>query len=49
MQKKEDEFAKYLKKQLKDPEFKEEWEKLEPLYSTIEEKIKIRNKKKTKK
>ena len=48
MTKKEDEFAKYLEKQLKDPEFKEEWKKFGPLYSTIEEKIKIRNKKKTK-
>jgi len=48
MKKKRDEFRKYLEKQLKDPEFKQEWEKLGPLYSTIEEKIKIRNKEKTK-
>jgi len=31
---------------LKDPEFKEEWEKLEPLYNLIEAEIKLRNKKK---
>ncbi len=49
MAKTKDDFEKYLEKQLKDPEFKEEWEQLEPLYSAIEEKIKMQNKKRTKK
>lgn len=49
MAKTKDDFEKYLEKQSKDPEFKEEWEQLEPLYSTIEEKIKMKNKKRTKK
>jgi ribosome-binding protein aMBF1 (putative translation factor) len=46
MARRKDDFEKYLEKQLKDPEFKEEWEKLEPLYNLIEAEIKLRNKKK---
>jgi predicted transcriptional regulator len=34
---------KYLDKQLKDPEFKKEWDKLELRYAVIKQLIKIRN------
>ena len=34
---------KYLDKQLEDPEFKEEWDKLELRYAVIKQLIKIRN------
>jgi len=40
MARKKDDFEKYLKKQLKDPEFRKEYEKLEPLYASIRKKIK---------
>jgi ribosome-binding protein aMBF1 (putative translation factor) len=45
MNKKKDDFEKYLEKQLKDPEFREEYEKLEPLYTVIKLEIKLRNEK----
>jgi ribosome-binding protein aMBF1 (putative translation factor) len=44
MAKKKDDFEKYLEKQLRDPEFREEYEKLEPLYNLIKMEIKLRNK-----
>lgn len=34
-----DDFQKYLEKQLKNPEFKWEWMKLEPLYHLLKMKI----------
>jgi predicted transcriptional regulator len=34
---------KYLDKQLKDPEFKKEWDRLELRYAVIKQLIKIRN------
>jgi len=40
-----DHFEKYLEKQLTDPEFRDEWEKLEPLYQLIRMEIKLRNEK----
>jgi ribosome-binding protein aMBF1 (putative translation factor) len=45
MDKKKDDFEKYLEKQLRDPEFREEYEKLEPLYTLIKLEIKLRNEK----
>jgi len=45
MVRRKDDFEKYLEKQLKDPEFREEYEKLEPLYSLIKAEIKLRNEK----
>ena len=39
-----DDFEKYLEKQLKNKEFKEEYEALEPLYKLIEAEIQIRRK-----
>ena len=42
--KRRDDFEKYLEKQLKDPEYREEYEKLEPLYTLIKLEIKLRNK-----
>ncbi len=38
-------FNNYLKEQLKDPEFKTEWDKLEPEFQIIRALIKIRNEK----
>lgn len=35
--------TRYLDKQLKDPEFKKEWDKLELRYAVIRQLIKIRN------
>ena len=37
-----DDFNNFLKDQLKDPEFKEEWDKLELRYKVIEQLIKLR-------
>lgn len=37
-------FQKYLKKQLQDPEFKKEWDNLEPEYNTIQAIIDARKK-----
>ena len=45
MDKKKDDFEKYLEKQLRDHEFREEYEKLEPLYTLIKLEIKLRNEK----
>jgi len=44
MAKRRDDFEKSLEKQLRDPEFREEYEKLEPLYALIKMEIKLRNK-----
>ena len=44
MARKKDDFEKYLEKQLKNKEFKEEYEALEPLYTLIETEIRIRRK-----
>jgi len=49
MAKTKDDFKKYLEKQSKDPEFKEEWGRLEPRIVQSKKKIKMQNKKKTKK
>lgn len=40
-----DSFDDYLKKQMKDPEFKAEWDRLEPEFQIIEFLIEIRTKK----
>jgi len=45
MARRKDDLEKFLEVQLRDPEFKEEYEKLEPLYALIKEEIKLRNKK----
>jgi len=45
MARRKDHFEKYLEKQLTDPEFRDEWEKLEPLYQLIRMEIKLRNEK----
>ncbi len=42
MKKIKNDFDKYLKEQLKDEEFRKEYEELEPLYALIEEEIRIR-------
>ena len=44
MARKKDDLEKFLEVQLRDPEFKEEYEKLEPLYTLIKLEIKLRNK-----
>ena len=44
MARRKDDFEKYLEKQLKNKEFKEEYEALEPLYKLIEAEIQIRHK-----
>ena len=44
MARRKDDFEKYLEKQLKNKEFKEEYEALEPLYKLIEAEIQIRRK-----
>jgi len=46
MARKRDDFERYLEKQLKNPKFRQEYEKLEPLYSLIKLEIKLRNKRK---
>lgn len=45
MKKIKDDFDKYLEEQLKDEEFRKEYEELELLYALIEEEIKTRIKK----
>lgn len=42
MAKKKDDFERYLTKQLKNPKFKEEYEKLAPLYDLIKLEIELR-------
>ena len=44
MAKKKDDFEKYLEKQLENPKFREEYYKLEPVYSLIKKEIELRNK-----
>jgi len=47
MKKRYDDFERFLKKQLKrDPEFKAEYKRLEPVYNLIEDEIKLRLSKK---
>ena len=47
MKKRYDDFERFLKKQLKrDPEFKAEYKRLEPVYSLIENEIRLRLSKK---
>ncbi len=46
MYKEKDDFEKYLAKQLKNPEFREEYKKLEPVYNLIKKEIELRNKRK---
>ena len=43
---KKDDFEKYLEEQLKNEEFRKEYEELEPIYSIIEMEIKLRRAKK---
>jgi len=45
MAKKKDDFERYLTKQLKNQKFKEEYEKLAPLYDLIKLEIELRTKK----
>jgi len=44
MAKGKDDFEKYLEKQLRNSEFREEYKRLEPVYSLIKKEIELRNK-----
>jgi predicted transcriptional regulator len=46
MAKRKDDFEKYLEKQLRNSEFREEYKRLEPVYSLIKKEIELRNKRK---